>query len=236
MSSRTSAILKHAAPPLLALVVLLVLPRVLANRANDPVAIERRHAEVLRAVESLPWRFDGWWSESHEVPAIAYRILRPNAVLSRRYHSMDGGPWVDFIVVHCSDARDMEGHYPTACYPANGWVRNSNETSSLGFDAPMPVQRYHFSRIEDWGTNRSIWVFNYFILPNGNRTSDHRIVRHLARSYATSVRGVAQVQFVTAGDVPVEQARERVETLLRHTQPLLDVIAHGDTDDHAPAS
>jgi len=226
MSPRTSTILKRAAPPALALLVLLVLPRVLANTPGDPVAIERRNAEVLEAVESLPWRFDGWWSEPQEVPAAAVRILRPNAVLCRRYRPVEGGAFIDFIVVHCSDARDMEGHYPPACYPAQGWVPLSGGESSQLADG-TPVQIYGFQRMEGWGTNNSMRVFNYFILPNGTRTNDYRAVRRLARSYATSVRGVAQVQFVTGGSVPIDETRSGIEALLHHAEPLLDVIAHG---------
>ena len=72
-----------------------------------------------------------------EVPPEAQELLRPNAIFSRRFQR-PGEIGVHVLVVHCSDARDMIGHYPPICYPSSGWVSTITGNRPTSSSATWP--------------------------------------------------------------------------------------------------
>src|ERR1700691_3902298 len=61
-----------------------------------------------------------WTRKDTERRTPAIQLLRPNAILSREYRNDRRKQVVEFLIVDCSDARDLQGHYPPNCYPAQG--------------------------------------------------------------------------------------------------------------------
>src|SRR5580658_8411121 len=61
-----------------------------------------------------------WTGTDVPVAAAATELLRPNTILSRDYVSQSTGQTATLLIVDCSDARDLQGHYPPRCYPAQG--------------------------------------------------------------------------------------------------------------------
>ena len=146
--------------------------------------------------------------EDVEVPASAVEILHPNAILSRRFRMLTGGATIHLLVVHCSDARDMQGHYPPICYPANGWLMAESDSNSevevTVLDDSFDLRLYNFRQMDDWGGERTIRVFNYFLLPNGETTIDLSKVNRLVERSGFSMQGVTQVQLVMTGNQDAE--------------------------------
>lgn len=222
--------------PLIALALLLLLPDTSPAGRVKNEAILLRNAQVARVFRAAPYRIGNWLGEDVEVPSAAIEILRPNAILSRRFERLDDEMSVDLIIVHCSNARDMQGHYPPNCYPANGWNPSDREEQhewvvSLGEQATA-MRVYSFRRIEGWGSERTLRVFNYFLLPNGEITSDFGAMRRFASRLALSVQGVAQVQVVMSGEIPFQDSIEAAEELLSGFSSIMAVLAQGEQHDY----
>ncbi len=222
--------------PLIALALLLLLPEVSPEGFANSEGILARNAQVARVFRAAPYRIGNWLGEDVEVPSAAIEILRPNAILSRRFERLDGEMSVDLIIVHCSDARDMQGHYPPNCYPANGWHpcdrEEQHEWVVLVGGQAIAMRVYSFRRIEGWGSERTLRVFNYFLVPNGEMTSDFGVMRRLASRLALSVQGVAQVQVVMSGESSFQDSIEAAEELLSGFSSIMAVLAQGKQHDY----
>ena len=114
--------------PLLVIALLVGLPRVFPNSVDvDGEARARRMQAVADAIAAAPYRI-GPWAGADEPPApAAIKLLHTNAILARRYERVGGDGSVSVLVVHCTDVRDMRGHWPPMCYPANGWMPRAQE-------------------------------------------------------------------------------------------------------------
>lgn len=221
--------------PILGLAVMLVLPLVLRQSKDDRDLILARNAEVQAAVESNRWyRLGNWVGQDMEVPTAAIEMLRPNAIFSRQYKKLTGGPPIQLLLVHCSDARDMHGHYPPVCYPSNGWIPiderdNVPEVQMEVMGETVSMRLYNFRRLDDWGGERTLRVFNYFVLPDGDTTIDLAVVNRLVERSGFSMLGIAQVQLVMAGDIEPETASLAAEDLLNAASELLSQLGQGES-------
>lgn len=222
--------------PLIALALMLLLPDTSPESRVKSEGILARNAQVARVFRAAPYRIADWLGEDVEVPSAAIEILRPNAILCRRFERLDRKMSVDLIIVHCSDARDMQGHYPPKCYPANGWNPSDREEQhewvvSVGGQA-IAMRVYTFHRIEGWGSERTLRVFNYFLLPNGEITSDFGAMRRVANRLALSVQGVAQVQVVMSSEISLQDSIEAAGELLSGFSSIMAVLAQGEQYDY----
>src|SRR5688572_20190410 len=107
--------------PLIALALIAILPIVLNHPPVDQSSIQARNRQVAAAFDQAPWRIGEWNAEPLKVLPAAVEILRPNAILSRRFKSLNDNFYFDVMIIHCTDARDMDGHFPPVCFPAHGW-------------------------------------------------------------------------------------------------------------------
>lgn len=221
------------AAPILALGVLLVLPLLINHERDDAALVLTRNIQVQHAVNNIPYRLGDWVGEDMEIPVSAVELLHPNAILSRRFSRLIEGTSLHMLIVHCSDARDMQGHYPPICYPANGWIRaedgspGDTATAEIAGET-LSMRIYNFRRLDEWGGERALRVFNFFLLPSGETTIDLRVVSRLVERSAFSVQGVAQVQLVMTGEMDFEKARQAAEDILNQTMPFLDQLGSGD--------
>src|SRR5688572_28546021 len=84
-----------------------------------PQDVEPYHARAKEAVNQVPYFIGTWTGQDVEIPVAAQKLLRPNAILNRRF--ADSAPVGDarvaypaasLLIVQCRDSRDMVGHYP----------------------------------------------------------------------------------------------------------------------------
>ena len=219
--------------PLLALGVMVAFPLLLHHPKIDEQGILARHSQVASAVERAPWRIKQWNGDDVPVPNAGVEILRPNAILSRQFKNIHGGPSFTVMVIHCSDARDMEGHHPPVCYPANGWIEAARPSScSVQVNArPMNMRVYEFYRPDDTlGIERKMRVFNCFILPDGQVTTEINAVDQVVKRYETSIQGAAQVIVAGPGDADFQASLDAVSELMSGLSDLLAVLGRRTGD------
>jgi hypothetical protein len=203
------------AAPYVSLVLLLVMARWLPNRVQ---------------ADDRPFFIgDSWVGEDLRdlLAPEAQKLLRPNAIFNRRYERY-GGSWVQVLVVHCSDARDMIGHYPPVCYPSAGWVDLEvpppGDHVLTAQAATLPVREYRFRAVQEGGRDFEIRIFSAFVLPDGTVTRDISDINRQSERLAVSVQGVAQMQIITPADTPAAEAMEAAGEVLGGLGELFDVL------------
>ena len=226
------------AAPALTIVLLLLMPMLLPNRAEIDESIIARQTAVKDAMDGLPYTIGTWVGSDMDVPAVAYELLHPNAIFSRHYDKLPNGPAMSVVLVHCSDLRDMRGHYPPVCYPVNGWTASqpSGErgvpvqiSTSLG---TLPAQQYTYSRVLDHGSETSIRIFNFFVLPDGTLSREMADIYEQSERLAVSVQGACQVQIISSTATPQAKALESAGELLNGLKPLFrELGVAGDLND-----
>jgi hypothetical protein len=220
--------------PIIAAALLLVLPIVLPDESVTTAAFEARNARIAEAMEEVPWRIGRWRGVEVPQPVAVQDVLRPNALLSRQYQEIGGNLQAVLVVVHCSDTRDMLGHYPPVCYPANGWLpvpdSGGIEPVAVKFADRRSIDcmRYDFYVNADLGSKRGIQIYNFFVLPGGGIAHELSELRSQAGRTRTSAMGVAQVQIALSDQVSDEEARRAVAELLEGIQPLFAVLGSID--------
>jgi len=219
-----------ATAPFVCLAVLVGLSWRLPNRVQHDERAAFRKAHVAEAMGTVPFFIGEWIGEDKEVPAEAQKLLRPNAIFSREYQRSGGG-WAHVLVVHCSDARDMIGHYPPICYPSAGWVQvpldePADQTVKVGSNE-IPVRLYEFRRMQERDREISIRIFSGFVLPDGTGSRDISDINRQSERLAVSAQGVAQVQVLTSGSIPGPDAAAIASELLNGMRELFDALRVG---------
>ncbi len=182
-----------------ALIALVVIGALRSSPAES-AEVNRYHEEVRSIIESIPVDINGWQGEKVPLPQSATNLLRPNGLNARRYVHSERGLSATLMIVQCRDARDMAGHYPPRCYPANGWLTpDDSQDKFISVDGQrMAVYEYH--RLA--GQNeRDITVYNLFALPTGELSVNMRDVYRLSADYQYRYYGAAQVQIIIDGTV-----------------------------------
>ncbi len=222
---------RHSSPKYAVLCILL-LAGVGAHRVatRTPVDATAYHARVKAAVEEIPIDVGEWAGQLMEVPPAAVALLRPNALAGRSYRNEAGNRTITLAVIQCQDTRDMAGHYPPICYPANGWTLLQSEHITIPLDdhATLPVTRYLFDRSSALETVQR-WVYNLLILPIEGGVTDMKDVREAASNHMARLRGAAQIQLVLSGDVPEADQRQFVIQFLTALRPVVNEIIQFET-------
>jgi len=94
------------------------------------------------------------------VPTAAQRLLRSNVLISREYTNEKTEERANFLLVQCSDARDLDGHFPPNCYRNAGYTLAPDPKPDPDIVAPGTV--YKFTQDTINGT-RAMWVFNMYV-------------------------------------------------------------------------
>lgn len=168
-------------------------------RAPRPVDVTAYFEEVGQRVRGVPYAVGAYVGRDVEVVPAARELLRPNAVLQRRYRNMDDGTYFDVIIVHCGDVRDMQGHYPPVCYPAAGWEIDAGEPTSAPIGSTgVPATAYRVRFLHDRAVPE-MRIVNFFALPGEGvqYARDMGVLESAARSSARAQMGVLQVQVLT---------------------------------------
>ncbi len=170
--------------PLVTLAILLASPAVLARQSVTAEDIERQ-AAIAAGMESVPFQINSqssmWVGSPVKIPTDQEEILHPNALLSRQYSEIgERGPGtsVTMLLVHCSDVRDMDGHWPRHCYPKSGW-RLEDMKEGVPVRSPEGIPHEfawnRFSISDSGASPRQMTVFYTFILPDGRPVTYVRV-------------------------------------------------------------
>ncbi|MBK7405904.1 MAG: exosortase-associated EpsI family protein [Phycisphaerales bacterium] len=192
--------------------------------------VEQYLAQARKAIDRVPWNIGSFIGTKLEVQRVVVELLKPNNLLQRHYVVPETGEWFDLLVVQCSYAKDLDGHYPPNCYPRAGWVKEQ-DPSDFELHAggiPVPVRRYRF-RYEGGILPQRIDILSFFIVPAGQPRfgRDMELVNMLSRSPKTDKLGAAQVQILTPAEMSEEARRKIWQQTLDELEPVLTTIAEG---------
>lgn len=197
--------------------------------AVERAGADRYFAEVRRAVDRIPYRIGPWVGSDVEPLEGAVRLLKPNALMQRRYVDPSSGRSVSLLVVHTGDVRDMVGHYPPVCYPAHGWrEENARPLTLASAGRELPARSYTFNRIEE-GLTRSLQVISFFVLPGEapRIVRDMEAVRDVAQRRPEAKLGAAQIQLVASEGLEGQQGQRLTEQFIEAIEPVVRSIGKG---------
>jgi len=192
-----------------------------------PEAAEPYHERVRILAEQAPMQIGEWIGADHRPPAEAIRLLKPNVILSRQYVNVRNGRSVQFLLVHCKDARDIHGHYPPVCYPGHGMKLRAAADCDWEVDKTRIVGKEYLFDAQRLGTDGKL-VDNFLIVP-GRYARDMEAVGRQAGDYTQRFFGAAQVQVVFDEPRHWDEAerREVFQTLVGAYLPLIEEIRNG---------
>jgi hypothetical protein len=199
----------------------------------QPAVAEPHLARCRAAIAAFPLVIPGatgtWTGSDTEVPTSATQLLRPNGdPLSRDYVNDQTKALVSLLLVHCKDARDMQGHYPPNCYPAQGQSLIGKGELRTWHLPHMDItgMEYHFEPKSPTELERV--VYNFFVMPrvpgvtvshkelDGVICSDIDSVYTSGEDYQRRYYGAAEFQLVTG---PRMTRRERDQAFLDLLSP-----------------
>jgi len=163
----------------------------------DEGVVRAYHARVRATRSAVPHVIGDWVGRDIDVPESAVEILHPNVLLNRRYENTATGEVASVLFVQCSDARDLQGHYPPNCYPAHGMIAGTAVASDWSVGGQrIPGVRYHFRR-GTAGAETQMVIDNFMVLPSGGFGRDMDDVVQVAKDRRLRHFGAAQVQIMT---------------------------------------
>ena len=221
------------APPYLTGLLLLSMIAIAGARATPQVATDAYMRRVADTIGEIPYRVGARIGTDAEISQPASKLLRPNRILQRRYTDYTTGEAVSLIVVHCGEVRDMIGHYPPHCYPANGWTAVGAEGVTVTHHGQaFPARFYRFSKPES-GLERRLDLLSFFVVPESATpiVPDMDALEHVSQSFRRNSLGAAQVQImIPSGAGPGERDRMAAE-YMNVLEPTIRVIAAGVSDE-----
>ena len=213
--------MKHS-PALVAIAVLAVVSVNFGVSGKVPRTMESelRQSAIQEALGRIPSRLQSsvTWLQRQEVPIPTGQlgILGDVAFASLEYQRLGSSPPIlaTLFIVHCRDARMMNGHHPPVCYPASGWTQDQEivaDEFKPSQDLTLELAAYRFQR---GSSGRSLTVVNGFLVPGQGPT---RFIGDAIGSVNTMTQaalGVAQFQVLFSGRTPIDDA-------LRYTKEIL---------------
>lgn len=185
---------------------------------------EPYHARAKEALNRFPYIIGYWTGADASVPEAAVKLLRPNALISRRYINQSN--WAYLLISQCKDSRDMTGHYPPSCYPNNGEPLLSQRPFHLKAGSVwIDGIEYQFKKRPDYEQDcERKSVYNFFVIPGRGIAPDISYVRSAAGDYQRRFFGAAQFQVVTNADQPTEVRDEVFSTLIGADTEIIRIL------------
>ncbi len=196
--------------------------------AEQTIAYHERARELS---ESIPFSVGDWVGKDQAVPPSAIELLHPNVLLSRRFENMRTGEVASLLFVQCSDARDLRGHYPPACYPGQGWIDGPAlaRTWTVG-GIEIPGVRYVFTKSSATSSSEIV-VDNFMVLPTGEFGRDMSDVDLVVKNRRLRQFGAAQVQVLTSSAMEDDRRDEVLRILVEPLLPILTALNANDTEE-----
>jgi hypothetical protein len=213
-----------------------------SNTRITPADAGPYHARAREALRSIPMQI-GSWSGKEEtdetVPKQAIALLHPNFIGAWKYSDNAPNPrwydrWASVLVDQCSDAGDMNGHWPPNCYVNSGQEMTSKQDRdwTVG-DLTITGREYHFVRTSATESTRTA-VYDFLIVPGRGILRDMKDVRKAAEDYQRRYFGAAQFQVLIAqfqvlmnADLSQQERDEIFTTLMQPCVPVIRTLMSG---------
>lgn len=197
----------------------------------EPADVGDYHQRVAAAIGKVPYVIGDWVGHDVPVPSQATQMLKPNAMVSRKYLNTATGQRVTILLIHTRDARDLIGHYPPECYPANGWNLTDRQAVDLP-RAPDPAAasieagRYEFV-MEHFTGRRHLDVLNLMVLPTGRYSIGMAGLSGVSGDYRVRHFGGAALQFVFNQPMPEARQKQVFALFFDALEPALNTVRNG---------
>lgn len=194
---------------------------------REPPGAEPYFERIRQAGAGVAPRIGPWVGEDVAVPGRVTTVLKPNLLLSRQYTNIENGSHAGLLLVHCSNAHHMVGHFPMRCYPASGWEAQEQKARAIsagGLNLPATEYRFTQSGLDGTGGERSITVVNVLMRPGGLVLRD---MDELSRSIVGANGpgyGAGQMQFYFEGTLQPDQIDSAIRALLAGYEPVVAAI------------
>lgn len=217
--------------PMFTAVVLVSMILIGGFNADPPPGLERYVARIKAAVEAIPYRIGNAVGVDEPPSSGVATVLRPDAVLERRYTDIASGDSFGLTIVHCTDARDLLGHYPPVCYPAGGWIAAGIQHLTLRTGAmPIPACLYAFTRNGPAEQTR-VNVVSFFVLPGPPQgpgaVDDMDRVAAASRSTMGTALGVSHIMLAFTGAPRSDSIAAVADRALDSLQPVIHTLLEG---------
>lgn len=220
--------------PLLSLILLVVVGLDLESERVSSVDTSPYHRQVREAVASIPNEFGiNWIGRDQEMLPQAVDLLKPNASLLRTYHNMQNGAEFGLMIFQSGDARDMGGHFPPVCYPANGWepIPDSQVARSWTLnDQDLPGMEYAFEMETSSGTSRIV-IHCLLLLPDGRAVREMGPVRQFGGNHSKKAYGAAQIQLIYDQSLDPHVRDQITQWVLLLNRPVIELLLSGAIDE-----
>lgn len=182
------------------------------------------HLRVRTAAEAIPLNIGQWSGENAPVPYDALDVLKPNVMISRRFHNGSRSFW--FQMVQCRDLRSLESHYPPNCYTAIGYTQISSAPREWNVGGSrIGGMEYVFARTA-LDSSTAIVVENFMVLPGQGIVADMDAISNAAADVRRRKYGAAEFQIAfDSQTTALERSRMAQEILA----PFADVISTIET-------
>lgn len=214
------------------------------NTRVKPADADPHLLRCKKAIMSIPMTIatasDGtWYGQDVPVPSAATALLRPNIILSRAYTNL--GETVSLLIVHCSDARDLQGHYPPRCYPAQGETIINPGMKRTWHLSHMSITGMEYAFGAAAGQIGDQIVYNFFVTPrvpgavvshpelDGAICPDIDSVYTSGEDYQRRYFGAAEFQLIFNAEMPQEQRDQAMVELLNPMQNVIRTLMNKDT-------
>ena len=205
-----------------------------------PAGVEPYHANIRAVAAMAPKTIGAWVGHDVEVPTQAISVLAPNAIISRRYTNVETGLEATVLLVHCSDAHDMAGHFPLRCYPASGWLRRRAEPRDWAVgDLMITGTEYEFYRNDGVGQSKSehaVAVVNCLLRPGGKILRDMDDMAKSIVGAGGQASGSGQIQVCFDARVPQAKRDEAAKQLIEGFGPTIRAILAATQGDGAKSA
>jgi hypothetical protein len=195
---------------------------------RKPPQAEAYFQHVVAVANAAPVRFGSWVSTDEPVPPAAITMLRPNLTISRRYTNLQTGQQATLLLVQCSDATSLQGHYPPVCYKAHGFSQVAADPRNLqaqGLDIQATVYTFSSTRPEELS---SMVIYDFMILPDGRTCRDMAGVNAAAGDPRNRQLGAAQMQILMNPSLPEKERDAIFLALVEAHRPTIDAILAGE--------
>lgn len=201
---------------------------------TPPENVDGYFETVARTIDRMPYRVGNWTGRDlSSAPPQVLEMLRPNRVLHRGYSSESDR--FRLVMVHCTDVRDMQGHYPMRCYPATGWSPTGSETVKATFAGQeRDLTIFRFARMGDFGKPMNITIGLFFALPTQGMPepaqaiyADLSGVRGASENRRRNLLGSAQIQIIFDSDRPSADVVRVLEAIAPALDPVIETVAEG---------
>ncbi len=234
MAKLSSNSLKRLVIPVISGAMLVGLMAVGTLNPQAPENVDGYFETVARTIDRIPYRVGNWTGRDlSTAPPQVLEMLRPNRVLHRGYASESDR--FRLVMVHCTDVRDMQGHYPMRCYPATGWTPTGSETTKANFAGhERDLTIFRFARTGDFGKPMQITIGLFFALPTQGMPepaqaiyADLSGVRGASENRRRNLLGSAQIQIIFDSDRPSADVVRVLEEIDPALDPVIETVAEG---------